>query len=62
MYIFHNKTTNELIPFSNLPAISQNSTLNLDTLKYHFYRKKSKEWETDNFRIVRTDLIKSKRK
>lgn len=62
MYIYHNKVTNEYKAYSNPSAISQNEPIKIDRIKYHFFKKKVKEWHyKDEFAIIRTDLVKSKR-
>jgi hypothetical protein len=62
MYIYHNKINDQLIAFSNLKAIAVNTGINKNTLDYQFIRKKREFYERPEFRIIRTELIKSKRK
>ncbi len=62
MYWYHNKINNEAFIFSSLTAITQTVGIEYETLIYHFSRKKRLEYKTDFMRIVRTDVISSKRK
>jgi len=62
MYIFHNKIANDYKVYSNPSAIAQNEPIKLDRIKYHFFRMKRTEWHyKDEFSIVKTDLVRSKR-
>lgn len=61
MYIYHNKINDQLLAFSSLKAISINTGINYDTLIYQFSRLKREFYERDEFRVVRTELIRSER-
>lgn len=62
MYIYHNKTTDQLLAFSSIKAIHLNTGINLDTLYYQFTRCNNTLYEKEDFRIIKVDLIRSKRK
>lgn len=62
MYWYYNKKTKEAAVYSSITAISNNTSLKYDSLSYQFGRKKRKEYETEDVRIVKTKLIRSKRK
>lgn len=61
IYIYHNKTNGQLLAFSSLKAISVNTGIGYDTLIYNFSRQSKEFYERDDFKIVKTELIKSKR-
>ena len=60
---FHytNKQTGERKVFGSWAAIAQHTTINFHTLEYHFTRLKKTVYETDEFVIEKTKIIRSKR-
>lgn len=62
MYIYHDRKTDDLFVFSTMRAISQNTGINLDTIKYNLSRLKKKSYEKkEDFKIVKTKLIRVKK-
>jgi len=53
-YIHLNKKTNYLSLFGSLKTLSEKLNIDLDNLYYNFSKKKLKEIENDNYRIVKT--------
>ena len=59
IYIYVNKTTNELKSFGSLVALCSATGLKKDRFYTHFGRKKNKEYENKEIRIVKTEIIRS---
>jgi hypothetical protein len=53
MFWFLNKLTNNADIYGSISAICENTDLKPDNLYYHFSRMKRKEFENENFRIVK---------
>ena len=53
MFWFLNKQTDAPEIFGSISAICENTGLKPDNLYYHFSRMKRKEFENENFRIVK---------
>lgn len=60
MFWYLNKQTNAAEIFGSISAICENTGLKLDTLYYHFSRMKRREFESENIRIVKCQVIRSK--
>ena len=56
-YIHLNKKTNDLSLFGSLKTLSEKLNIDLYNLYYNFSKKKLKEIENDNYRIVKTKTI-----
>lgn len=61
MYWYLNKTTKEAVIFTSMKALADITGLNYDTVSYHFTKKKRKQYETEEHRIVKTKPVSSKR-
>ncbi len=60
MYIYHKN--DDYRAFSSLRAVADNTGINYDTLLYNFSRKKAERMSiTDGSRIIKTEVITSKR-
>jgi len=51
IYEFTHKETGRIQKYNSLPFMSTIEEIPLDTLKYHFTRKKRDHYETDDFKI-----------
>lgn len=58
-YIYLNKQTNELRCFGSITALSKTTGIKPDNLYHNFSRKGLKEFETDLYRIVKTEIERS---
>ena len=61
-YIYLNKETNEARIFGSLEKLSNETNLNVNTLYSKFSAKKLTDVETDQYRIVRTNIEQKKHK
>lgn len=59
-YIHLNKETNELLCFGSITALCKHTGIKPDNLYTNFNRKGLKEFENDKYRIVKTEIIRSK--
>ena len=59
-YIHLNKETNELLCFGSITALCKYTVIKPDNLYTNFNRKGLKEFENDKYRIVKTEIIRSK--
>ena len=57
-FIFINKTTNKGLIYGGLKALSKNENIKLDNLYTAFSRKKLLEFENEQYRIIKTDIIR----
>ena len=62
MFWILNKKTNEPGNASSVVALSTETRIKENSLYEHFGRKKLIEFNDDNFRICKTEVLKSKRK
>lgn len=59
-YIYLNKKTNELRCFGSISVLCENTGIKPDNLYTNFSRKGKKEYENDQYRIVKTPIERSK--
>lgn len=57
IYIYHNKTTNQYLSFSNLKAITTHTGISYDSLIYNFNKKNLSEYIKDTITITKTKAI-----
>ena len=60
-YIHLDKKTNDIQAFGSIRKLSEVTNINEDSLYYVFSKQALKELETDNFRIVKREILKSSR-
>jgi hypothetical protein len=56
-----NKETNEARIFGSVSKLCEETTLGTDNMYRHFGRNKEKEYNNPSYRIVSTEIEKSKR-
>ena len=59
IYILHNKITNELKAYGSLVALCSATGLKKDRFYTHFGRNENKEFENEEIRIVKTEIVRS---
>ena len=59
IYIHQDKQTNVLTPYGSIKALSNSTGIKKDNLYTQFGRNGKKEFETDSYRIVKTEVIRS---
>ena len=59
VYILHNKITNELKAFGSLVAFCSDTRLKKDRFYTHFGRNENTEFENEEIRIVKTEIVRS---
>ena len=59
IYILQNKITNELKAFGSLVALCSATGLKKDRFYTHFGRNEYKEFENEEIRIVKTEIVRS---
>jgi len=62
MILYLNKMTNEMRCFGSLKKLSEVMGLNANTLYENFSRKGNESHETEDYKIVKVTLERSKRK
>ena len=62
MFWILNKTTNEASITGSLTAAAKIMNIPVGPLSYQFSRLKKGEYSTDEFRIVKTEIIRTKHK
>lgn len=60
MYIYHNKKLDEYYPFNNLARLSDETGINYSNLKHWFTREKLLRKDTEDWVIVKCELVKRK--
>jgi hypothetical protein len=59
-YIHLNKETNEILCFGSITALCKYTGIKPDNLYTNFNRKGLNEFENKSYRIVKTEIIRSK--
>ena len=60
-YIYHNKKLDQYRLFGSLPVMCKNCGLDYNQMQYSFRDKKT-QYENDNFKVVKLDLERGKKK
>ena len=60
-YIHLDKKTNDIQAFGSIRKLADVTKISEDSLYYVFSKQALKELETDNFRIVKREILKSSR-
>mgnify|MGYP003665021671 FL=1 len=59
IYLYINKQTNELKAYGSLVALCSATGLKKDRFYTHFGRNENKEFENEEIRIVKTEIVRS---
>ena len=59
VFIYTNKLTGKQWAFGSLAAFSQNTGFKVQRFYTHFGRKKKTEYESEMFKLVKTEIIRS---
>lgn len=59
VYIYINKETNKITPYGSIQELSSHENIKKDNLYTHFGRKGNTEYENNEHRIVKANIIRS---
>ena len=59
IYLYINKQTNELKAYGSFVALCSATGLKKDRFYTHFGRNENKEFENEEIRIVKTEIVRS---